>query len=98
MEARRIQQQVYQTLAQLTGLCELYLGLLDVGTEDVNDSWYQTHSLEMTLKSGLDGLAPLKDLKVLDVSYMMHKIGVQELEWMATNWPKLEQVKGLGKI
>lgn len=95
MEARRIQRQVYQKLAQLTGLCELCLGLLDIGDAALEDSCYQTHSLEMTLESGLDGLAPLKDLEVLDVSYMMHKIGVQELEWMVANWPKLKQVKGL---
>lgn len=32
---------------------------------------------------------------MLDVSRMAHRIGVPELEWMQTNWRRLETVNGL---
>ncbi|KAG0018423.1 hypothetical protein BGZ81_010248 [Podila clonocystis] len=84
-------------LAQQTQLRELKLGLLDGGQVPEHESWHQTQCLEMTLASGMDELAVLKDLKHLDVSYMLHHIGVRELEWMATHWPKLKKVDGLFK-
>ncbi|KAG0332554.1 hypothetical protein BG000_009916, partial [Podila horticola] len=95
MESHRIQRQVYQKLARQTRLRELRLGLLDGGQVPEHDSWYQTQCLEMTLASGMDELAELKNLEQLDVSYMMHKIGIIELEWMAVHWPKLKTVNGL---
>ncbi|OAQ25135.1 hypothetical protein K457DRAFT_129237 [Linnemannia elongata AG-77] len=52
-------------------------------------------SLEFSLKSGLGLLGGLKELRVLDVRKTAHRIGVEELEWMHENWPKLEKVKGL---
>ena len=52
-------------------------------------------SMEFSLKSGLELLEGLKELKVLDVRRMAHNIGVEELEWMHRNWPKLERIKGL---
>ncbi|KAH7032442.1 hypothetical protein BKA57DRAFT_510671 [Linnemannia elongata] len=52
-------------------------------------------SLEFSLKSGLGLLGGLKELRVLDVRKTAHRIGVDELEWMRKNWPKLEEVKGL---
>lgn len=95
LESHSIQRKVYQKLSQLTDLQLLILGRLDSEEEEVQESWYQTQSLEMTLESGLDELASLKNLVVLDVSYMLHRIGVPELEWMAANWPSLEKIAGL---
>lgn len=95
IESRRIQRLVYRKLAELTGLRALRLGHVDDGSEDVNDSWYQSQCLEMTLESGLDELAGLKEMEKLDVSYTKHRIGIRELEWMAERWPNLRVVSGL---
>ncbi|KAG9062014.1 hypothetical protein KI688_006734 [Linnemannia hyalina] len=51
--------------------------------------------LEFSLESGLYLLAGLKELRMLDLRSTVHYIGVAELEWMHTNWPKLERIKGL---
>jgi len=47
-------------------------------------------ALEMTLKSGLHAFSDLKEMKDLKVGCMAHRIGVVELEWMRTHWPKLQ--------
>lgn len=49
----------------------------------------------LTLESGLALLSGLKELRVLDVRKTAHNIGVEELEWMHQNWPKLERIRGL---
>ncbi|KAF9125150.1 hypothetical protein BGW39_007619 [Mortierella sp. 14UC] len=56
---------------------------------------FNAYSLEFSLESGLGLLAGLKELRVLDVRLTAHYIGVAELEWMHTNWPKLERIRGL---
>lgn len=52
-------------------------------------------SLEFSLESGLEMLAGLKELRVLDVKSTAHRIGVAELDWMHVHWPKLKEIKGL---
>ncbi|KAK3833016.1 MAG: hypothetical protein JOS17DRAFT_789726 [Linnemannia elongata] len=52
-------------------------------------------SLEFSLESGLGLLSELKELRVLDVRMTAHNIGVEELEWMHRNWPKLKKIRGL---
>ncbi|KAF9537283.1 hypothetical protein EC957_008507 [Mortierella hygrophila] len=52
-------------------------------------------SLEFSLESGLELLAEMKELRVLDVKSTAHRIGVAELDWMHVNWPKLKEIKGL---
>ncbi|KAF9136900.1 hypothetical protein BGX30_010719 [Mortierella sp. GBA39] len=56
---------------------------------------FNYQSLEFSLESGLNLLAELKELRMLDVRSTAHYIGVAELEWMHRNWPKLERIKGL---
>ncbi|KAG0068363.1 hypothetical protein BGZ89_004881 [Linnemannia elongata] len=56
---------------------------------------YDYSSLEFSMESGLEVLAGLKELRVLDVRMTAHRIGVVELEWMRRNWPKLREVRGL---
>ncbi|KAG0282666.1 hypothetical protein BGZ96_000251 [Linnemannia gamsii] len=52
-------------------------------------------SLEFSLECGLGLLSGLKEMRMLDVRSTAHNIGVAELEWMHTNWPKLERISGL---
>ncbi|KAG0275479.1 hypothetical protein BGZ96_003772 [Linnemannia gamsii] len=52
-------------------------------------------SLEFSLESGLDLLADMKEMRMLDVRSTAHYIGVEELEWMHKHWPKLERIRGL---
>ncbi|KAG0343873.1 hypothetical protein BG004_004918 [Podila humilis] len=56
---------------------------------------YQYECLEFSLESGLDLLSGLKQLRVLNVTRMTHRIGVRELEWMHVNWPNLKNIVGL---
>ncbi|KAG0086262.1 hypothetical protein BGZ93_000215 [Podila epicladia] len=56
---------------------------------------YQYECLELTLESGLDLLAGLTSLRVLNVTRMAHRIGVNELEWMNVHWPNLKTIAGL---
>lgn len=109
VESDDVHRQVYQQLGAMTDLEELHLGHDDrdwgfkemYWTPDVNgecryrDDKFQLNCLEMTLESGLGALEGLKKLRVLDVRRMAHRVGVQELEWMQENWPRLEAVRGL---
>ncbi|KAG0341621.1 hypothetical protein BG004_005970 [Podila humilis] len=65
------------------------------GREISLDREFQLTCLEMTVESGLDLLAGLKELRELDITKMAHRIGVAELEWMQANWPRLEKLTGL---
>ncbi|KFH62448.1 hypothetical protein MVEG_11657 [Podila verticillata NRRL 6337] len=108
-ESHRIQRQIYQQLAKLTDLRTLQLGhdywdsveFYQDLTPDAQgclrniDAYFQLNCLEMSLESGLDLLSGLKEMRLLDVVHMAHRIGVPELEWMRKNWPKLERVVGL---
>lgn len=85
-----IQRQVYRKLALQTHLTELTLGCKVVSRQD-----FQWHCLEMTLASGLGVLAPLKELRVLSILGMNHRISDMDLEWMDAYWPRLECVEGL---
>lgn len=69
---------------------------------EMEEAMLETHvhafnylSLEFSLESGLGLLAGLKEMRMLDVRCTAHYIGVAELEWMHTNWPKLERIRGL---
>ncbi|KAF9379460.1 hypothetical protein CPB97_008955 [Podila verticillata] len=62
---------------------------------DETETSFQWYSLELTLQSGLDELAPIKDLEELTVGLMNHRIGIPELEWMKVHWPKFRSLRGL---
>lgn len=52
-------------------------------------------TFHLTLEAGLDMLAGLKQLRVLDVRELDHQIGLSEVEWMVANWPGLAILRGL---
>lgn len=56
---------------------------------------FQRDCLEMTLESGLDLLGTLKELSVLDLSRMDHRVGEPELRWMRRHWPHFRTLRGV---
>ncbi|KAF9929124.1 hypothetical protein FBU30_001853 [Linnemannia zychae] len=123
-QSRDVQRQVYQQIANLKYLEELWLGdgmLFPEDNGEVDDlmnhgisssehkeaPWepsmyklkycdgFQTACLELTLESGLDILGTLTELRVIDISRMKHRLGVDEMMWMEVNWPNLRTIKGL---
>ncbi|KAK3805804.1 MAG: hypothetical protein J3Q66DRAFT_122804 [Benniella sp.] len=99
-EGRMIQHQVYKRLSRFVNLEVLCLGSVYCFCEDTSKPVgyvdHQYECLEMSLESGLDQLGGLKRLRILNVSLMAHKVGLQEAQWMAEQWPKLHEVHGLG--
>ncbi|KAG0320360.1 hypothetical protein BGZ99_004552 [Dissophora globulifera] len=100
---------VYQQLGQLTRLQVLWLGheKQDLDDEEnyhrteVQGQWRyidpeeQFECLEFSLRSGLDLLVGLKDLRVLNLDRMRTRIGLSEVQWMVKHWPKLDTIIGL---
>ncbi|KAG0266111.1 hypothetical protein DFQ27_000158 [Actinomortierella ambigua] len=85
-----IQRQVLRRIGQQKRLVRLILG-----RQVPQMLAHQHNCLEMTLESGLDELAGLNDLEMLDIRFLNHRVGVPELEWMAENLPKLRQLHGM---
>ncbi|KAG0340555.1 hypothetical protein BG005_003179 [Podila minutissima] len=56
---------------------------------------FLNNSLELSLASGLDRLAGLKNLRQIGVQEVDLCIGQEELEWMKEHWPRLESWIGL---
>jgi hypothetical protein len=95
-QGREIQSQVYDRIARFTNLKLLRLD--DTGLSmgfGCRTSGIYSDCLEMSLESGLQKLAKLKALRVLDVSGMRTRIDVKEAQWMVQHWPDLRYVGGL---
>ncbi|KAF9137945.1 hypothetical protein BG015_002554 [Linnemannia schmuckeri] len=89
------QRQIYERLARLTQLEHLELGYEDWDFQDEckltytasnlerwDDEHYLYNCLEMSLRSGLELLETLEELRVLDIMRMATLISV-EVDWMA---------------
>lgn len=107
-QGRDIERRVYERLARFTRLEQLELGHEDRNLNNPNrklrertvlgrldDIGHQYECLEMSLKSGLQTLEGLKELKVLGLVRMTTTIGVADVQWMVQSWPKLRRVDGL---
>ncbi|KAG0298914.1 hypothetical protein BGZ96_004221 [Linnemannia gamsii] len=53
------------------------------------------NTLELTLESGLDQLTDLVDLEVFGFEGINHRLGDQEMSWIAEHWPRLRVMRGL---
>lgn len=88
---------VYSRLARLVHLETLWLGhharMRVAG--DTLDTEDQNAGLLMTLASGLDRLAALKNLRELNLYGLNTEIDVEEVEWMMRAWPHLDTISGL---
>ncbi|KAF9976141.1 hypothetical protein BGZ65_007956 [Modicella reniformis] len=88
-QGHEIQRPVYDRLARFTNLETLWLG---------EYRWLdQWDCLEMSLESGLYKLKGLKALKELNVWCMKTKIGLEEVQWMTENWPRLNAINGIDR-
>ncbi|KAF9550722.1 hypothetical protein EC957_012039 [Mortierella hygrophila] len=108
-ESHALQRRILNQLGRLTHLRVLTLGterpnyeyydsyqLVVHGIKTLIVSALAQHScLELTLESGLDELAGLKELEELNVGQMGHRIGLAEVQWMVAQWPKLKTIVGL---
>ncbi|KAH7036958.1 hypothetical protein BKA57DRAFT_496646 [Linnemannia elongata] len=93
--SRDTQRQVLRRFGQQRNLRRLIIGGMAFSPA-ANVIGYQRNCLEMTLESGLDELVNLKNLEVLDIHHMDHRVGVPELEWMNQNLPNLQHLIGMG--
>ncbi|KAF9916322.1 hypothetical protein BX616_004049 [Lobosporangium transversale] len=91
-EGRIIQNRVYERLGRFSNLETLWLGYASYDPytdyEDVNYP-VQRGCLEMSLESGMDRLAGIKNLQELNVTRMAAKIEAAEMKWMKRTWPNL---------
>ncbi|KAF9999824.1 hypothetical protein BGZ80_000584 [Entomortierella chlamydospora] len=78
----------FDQIAILTQLRELCL-------VTVKPMFHQTRSLELSLKTGLARWSTLTALECLDVEELDHKIELEDVQWMAGNWPALKMIRGL---
>ncbi|KAF9331689.1 hypothetical protein BGZ91_012024 [Linnemannia elongata] len=85
------QRQVLRRFGQQTNLRTLIIG----GMAVTPVFGHQRNCLEMTLESGLDELVGLRNLELLDIHHMDHRVGVPELEWMDQNLLNLRQLIGM---
>ncbi|KAF8945538.1 hypothetical protein BGZ47_002483 [Haplosporangium gracile] len=92
-----LQHQVCQHLNLLTSLQELCLGVQPTDELEYRGALngVQEDCLELSLDSGLSRMEDLKELRVLSVMRMKHKIRLDEVKWMVAHWPKLETIPGL---
>ncbi|KAF9913420.1 hypothetical protein BX616_010058 [Lobosporangium transversale] len=96
--SRDIEIRVCQILGSFSALEELHLGLDEAdGPYCIGDPsmMFQNTSLALSLDHGLWAMSGLKQLKVLKVTRMDHRIGLEEIQWMCEHWPRLDIVHGL---
>ncbi|KAG0243217.1 hypothetical protein B0O80DRAFT_448479 [Mortierella sp. GBAus27b] len=97
-QGREIQNLVYERLARLASLQILWLGHCPEFIDDrprYGHQVLQHDCLEMSLESGLEKLAGLKEMRALSVARMERRNGYDDILWMAKNWPKLLMIAGL---
>lgn len=89
---------LYTQLARQTKLRVLELGF-DHRVESYRSPTGYTEAVkdtpELSLESGLGLLSDLKELEVFGFEGFDHRIGKEELTWMAENWPRLRMLRGL---
>ncbi|KAG0344452.1 hypothetical protein BG004_004473 [Podila humilis] len=77
---------IFQRLSQLTCLTELFI------PENLDSTFQGDRSLDLSLERGLDLLAPLTRLRVVDFAGNQGGLEPTELNWMRRHWKRLEKV------
>ncbi|KAG0200154.1 hypothetical protein BGX33_011173 [Mortierella sp. NVP41] len=106
---KRLHHQVYDQLAELTGLRRLVIGfefrdffrVVQYAQDEGRSVWDYDDpvpgTLELSLASGLDRLSTLKNLEEFGFEGCDHRMGKREMGWVATNWPKLKIIRGMSQ-
>ncbi|KAF9391447.1 hypothetical protein CPB97_006550 [Podila verticillata] len=81
-EIQQIRTRVYEQLSRCTRLVNLQLS---AGARDCG-----VNVLEMSLLTGLEQLADLKQMERLDFKRLNHSVRVSEVNWMLKTWPRLK--------
>ncbi|KAI1302804.1 hypothetical protein EDD11_005562 [Mortierella claussenii] len=79
---------VYRQLSMLRNLQILNLG----GSSD--STWLRVATLELSMNHGFDLFAALTELRVFNFSYMVHELGLREVDFMMQHWKKIRRVIG----
>ncbi|KAF9382139.1 hypothetical protein CPB97_007329 [Podila verticillata] len=77
---------------------DVQLQELVLGWPERDMTHHESKCLDMTLANGLDELAGLKKLAVLDLGDMAHAVGVDELEWMSQHWCGMRRLSGVVRL
>ncbi|KAF9920712.1 hypothetical protein FBU30_009371 [Linnemannia zychae] len=93
--SRDTQRRVLQRIGQQIHLKELIIGGMAINPYN-RIFGHQRTCLELTLECGLDELINLKELELLDIHHMDHRVGIPELEWLDKNLPNLRLLDGIG--
>ncbi|GJJ76807.1 hypothetical protein EMPS_09166 [Entomortierella parvispora] len=93
-ESRNTQRRVLRRLGQQRQMKKLIVGGMAT-TPSTGVFGHQRNCLEFTLEAGLYELKDLKNLELLDIHHMDHRVGVLDLEWMKENWPQVNTVVGM---
>ncbi|CAO3566701.1 unnamed protein product [Mortierella alpina] len=113
-EGYHLQREICLLLGTFSALEELCLGTLNVPGDErppalpALSRWrggsygaaagIQTQCLELSLSTGLELMCGMKEMRVLKVGGLEHRIGLGEIQWMCEHWPKLEAVYGLLRV
>ncbi|KAF8949658.1 hypothetical protein BGZ46_005007, partial [Entomortierella lignicola] len=58
-------------------------------------SGYQKDCLQLSLSTGLDLMSNMKAMRILNISSMAHRVRLAEVQWMCSQWPRLQIIEGL---
>ncbi|KAF9933458.1 hypothetical protein BGZ65_004126 [Modicella reniformis] len=83
----RVRNAFRDQLAKLTRLRHL-----DLSGEHVTNVDHVQIGLPLTIDSGIQSLATLKDLEHVTVTGWIDDMSIQEIEWMKHSWPKLNRI------
>ncbi|KAF9332641.1 hypothetical protein BG006_004478 [Podila minutissima] len=89
-----LQRQLLRRIGTQTMLQELILGSSRRGQEE-SEINHEGKYLDVALASGLDELAGLKELAVLDLGDLGHTVDMEELERICRQWPSLWRLRGV---
>ncbi|KAF9365673.1 hypothetical protein BGX34_009008 [Mortierella sp. NVP85] len=88
----QVQPLLLDRLSKLTRLQELYLW--NVGAFGCLSELDPKNTINLRLESGLDKLATLWSLRIIDLRDTMQRMGEQEMDWILNHWPNLNKVGG----
>ncbi|KAG0010565.1 hypothetical protein BGZ81_002689 [Podila clonocystis] len=91
LEMERNERAMYAALGRLIKLRTLDISLVFGYHVAVSNG---RHPLDLQLSSGMDALAELSELRVIECRQTNQVMGGQDIAWMREHWPNLARVRG----